>query len=80
METTTETTQTDAALQPWKTKTLLIGGVLGALIGLGGAYLFIQSYKQRGQTGNITAGEGVKLGLLVMGLLRQVATLGEGEK
>jgi hypothetical protein len=29
---------------------------------------------------HITAGDGVKLGLLVLGLLRQVGQLGEGEK
>jgi hypothetical protein len=79
MESTTEITRTRPPLEPWKTKTLIIGGVLGVLIGLGGAYLFIQSFERRGEKANISAGEGVKLGLLLMGLLRQIATLGEGK-
>lgn len=62
----------------WKTKTLLLGGVIGALVGLSAAYLLIQrAEKEQGRL-QMNAGEGIKLGLLVLGLLRQVAQLGEG--
>jgi hypothetical protein len=62
----------------WKTKTLILGGVIGALVGLSAAYLLIQrAEKQQGRL-QMNAGEGIKLGLLVLGLLRQVAQLGEG--
>jgi hypothetical protein len=62
----------------WKTKTLLLGGIIGAVVGLGAAYLLIQrAEKEQGKL-KMNAGEGIKLGLLVLGLLRQVAQLGEG--
>lgn len=62
----------------WKTKTLLLGGVIGAFVGLSAAYLLIQrADKEQGRL-QMSAGEGIKLGLLVLGLLRQVAQLGEG--
>ena len=64
----------------WKFKTLLLGVVVGALVGAGAAYLIIQRAERQEGEVRLTAGEGVKLGLLVFGLLRQVAQLGEGEK
>ncbi len=63
----------------WKIKVLLIGGVVGVLTGLGAAYLLIQRSERDQTVPQLTAGEGVKLGLLVMGLLRQVALLGDGK-
>lgn len=63
----------------WKVKTLIAGLALGALVGLGGAYLLIQNAEREGNTVSIDAGDGVKLGLLVMGTLRQVASLGGGK-
>jgi hypothetical protein len=65
--------------ETWKTNTLIIGAVLGALAGLGGAYLLIQNAERQGNVVSINAGDGVKLGLLLMGTLRQVAALGQGK-
>jgi len=62
----------------WKTRTLLIGTLVGALIGAGAAYLLVQNAaRDEGQV-KVSAGDGIKLGLLVLGLLRQVAQIGEG--
>jgi hypothetical protein len=61
----------------WKTKTMLIGALVGALVGVGAAYLLVQKSERDQGRLSITAGEGVKLGLLVLGLLRQVTLLGE---
>lgn len=62
----------------WRTKTLVLGGIIGAAVGLGAAYLLIQrAEKEQGKL-EMSAGEGIKLGLLVLGLLHQVAQLGEG--
>jgi hypothetical protein len=58
---------------------LIIGAVLGTLVGLGAAYLMIQNAEKEGQPPKITAGDGVKLAVVVVGLLRTVATLGEGK-
>jgi len=54
--------------------------VIGALTGLGAAYLLIQRAKRRAEPPSLNAGEGIKLGLLVFGLLRQVAMLGSGDE
>jgi hypothetical protein len=63
----------------WKTKVLLIGGAVGLLAGLGAAYLLIQRSKRDDTKPVLNTVEGIKLGLLVLGLLRQVSQLGEGK-
>jgi hypothetical protein len=64
----------------WEVPVLAIGAVLGALTGLGAAYLLAQRSKKRGETPNLSAIEGIKLGLLIFGLLRQVSLLGSGDE
>lgn len=64
----------------WKTKTMLTGAILGALVGVGAAYLLIARAEREDETIKMSAGEGVRLGLLVLGLLRQVSLLGDSEK
>lgn len=78
MEETTEI----MPLSNWKPKALAIGAVLGALVGLGAAYLFIQraEAENEGNPPPFSLGEGVKLGLLTLGTLRQIAQMGEGNK
>jgi len=63
----------------WKQKVLLIGGAVGLLTGLLAAYLLVQRAEKKNQKPELNAGEGVKLGVLVFGLLRQIAVLGEGK-
>lgn len=63
--------------ESWKPKILVAGAALGALVGLGAAYLLAQRAEREGETVQIGAGDAVKLGLLVLGLLRSVAQLGE---
>jgi len=72
-----ENVDIDIQDESWKTKTLIGGVVLGALVGLGAAYLLLQRAERESQKLHMSAGEGVKLGVLVFGLLRQVAQLGE---
>lgn len=57
--------------------TLAIGGIVGASVGLAAAYLVWKNAEKSGGEIDISAGEGISLGLLVMGLLRQVAKIGE---
>jgi hypothetical protein len=64
----------------WEVPVLAIGAVLGALTGLGAAYLLAQRSKKRGETPNLSAIEGIKLGVLIFGLLRQVSLLGSGDE
>ncbi|MBP1702995.1 MAG: hypothetical protein H6Q38_2102 [Chloroflexi bacterium] len=63
--------------QKQKTTALVIGGTLGALVGLAGAYLLAQNAERDQKPVNISPGEGVKLAVLVLGLLRSIATLHE---
>ena len=67
------------AVQNWKAKSLLVGGAIGALVGVAAAYLYIQNNTVGEEPLDISPGEGVKLGVLVFGLLRSIATLGEGK-
>jgi hypothetical protein len=55
----------------------LIGGTIGALVGLGAAFLLSKRAEQKGQTLSITPGKGVQLGVMVAGLLRSILSLGE---
>ncbi|OGO28570.1 MAG: hypothetical protein A2Z16_07530 [Chloroflexi bacterium RBG_16_54_18] len=62
----------------WKAKVIIVGGLLGTLVGVASAYLLIQNREEE-ESLQVTPGEGVKLGVLVLGLLRSIATLGEGK-
>lgn len=64
----------------WKPRALIIGTVIGALVGLGAAYLFMQRVEAESGDPSIKPVEGVKLGVMVLGLLRAVAELGESGK
>jgi hypothetical protein len=64
----------------WTSKVLGIGAALGALTGLGAAYLLVQQTRKKGVFPDIDAGEGIRLALLLFGLLRQVATLGTDDR
>ncbi len=63
----------------WKPKALLIGLAVGALTGLVGAWLLVRRAEASGSRPRLEAGEGLRIGVLVMGLLRQVAMIAEGE-
>jgi hypothetical protein len=60
---------------PGKSQILLLGGLVGALTGVGVAYLITQRAERQGGQVSLSSGEGLRLGLLVLGLLRQVADL-----
>lgn len=54
-----------------------MGGVLGLLSGLLAAFLLIQRSQQNETEVNINAGDGVKVGLGVLGVLKLISDLGE---
>jgi hypothetical protein len=62
----------------WRNRALIIGGVVGALLGLGAAYIYINSAEESGATPEVTPGTAVTIGLSLLALLRQVAAIGEG--
>jgi hypothetical protein len=61
----------------WKLKTLLIGGTIGALVGVGTAFLLTKRAEQKGQSLAITPIKGVQLGVMLAGLMRSILSLGE---
>lgn len=63
----------------WKTRIIFIGGVIGALVGLGTAYMLVQRADKEGEELKLSTGEGIRLGMLVMGMMRQVSRLGDGK-
>lgn len=76
MEEKNQLTQIDLD-DSWKVKTLILGVVLGAVTGLSAAYLLTKRAEQQGESLSISSGQGLKLGVLVAGLLRSILTLGE---
>jgi len=61
-----------------KTKTIIMGTVIGALVGAASAYLLVKRGETQDQKPKLTAGEGVQVGLGVLGLLRLIAGFSEG--
>jgi hypothetical protein len=59
---------------------LLISAVVGAVVGIGAGFVLIKRAESRGRSQAISAGEGLSIGLLVLGLLRQIGQLGEGDE
>ena len=61
----------------WKLKTIVAGGILGALVGVGAAFLLTRRAEQKGTQLSITPAKGVQLGVMITGLLRSILTLGD---
>ena len=58
-------------------RTLLFGALIGAFTGLIAAMLLNRRAEQTGTELTLSTGEGMKLGVMVLGLLRAIASLGE---
>jgi hypothetical protein len=66
-----------------KTRVMIMGGIVGALLGVGAAYIYLQSADvQVDEEGNerlpaVQPAKALTLGLAVMTLLRQIAGMGQ---
>jgi hypothetical protein len=60
-----------------KSKILFVGGLLGLLSGLLAAYLLLQKSQDNEENLNINAGDGLKVGLSVLGVLKLISDLGD---
>ena len=60
-----------------KRRTLLYGALIGATTGLVAAMLLNRRAEKSERETAITAGEGLKLGVLVLGLLRAIGSLAD---
>ncbi len=60
-----------------KSRTIIVGTLVGALTGLVAAMLLSRRAEKNERETAITTGEGLKLGVLVIGLLRAIASLND---
>ena len=63
-------------LEPWKTKSLLIGAGVGLVVGILAALIFIQRAESNESHPKLAAKDGVMVGIGVLGVLRSIADLG----
>ena len=73
----TEIIETPPPDNSWKVRTLLLGGAIGALAGVGAAFLLTKRAEQKGQSLAITPAKGMQLGVIIAGLMRSILSLGE---
>ncbi len=66
-----------ATLEPWQTKTLLFGGLVGAGVGLLSAFLLIKNSEQSGAKPELSFREGFQIAVLAFGVIRSVSKLWE---
>jgi hypothetical protein len=60
----------------WRVKALIIGGAVGALAGLGAAYLYIRNIEEAGEPPQLGTRDALQVGMSLFSLVRQVASLG----
>ncbi len=61
-------------------RTIFFGVVLGATTGLVAAMLLNRRAERDSRSTALTAGEGLKIGVLLLGLLRAIGSLSDEEK
>ena len=65
----------------WKTQFLIGGAILGALLGAVTAYLLARTAEEtRGGPPTITTIDAIKASIGVIGIVRSIASLGDGKK
>jgi hypothetical protein len=62
--------------EDWKSKAYLTGGILGCLIGILAAFLMVRKAEQQNSQPRLDAGDGVKVGLGVLTLLKLIVDTG----
>lgn len=60
----------------WKASTMVIGTVIGAVVGALSAFILIKRAEADQTKPKLTAGEGVQVGLGVLGVLRLISGIG----
>jgi hypothetical protein len=62
----------------WKTRVLLVGAAVGALVGLGAAYMLARAAEENnGGPPEVKSGDILKIGVSVIGLMRGIASLAD---
>jgi hypothetical protein len=58
-------------------RVLLFGALIGAFTGLAAALILQRRAEKTGTEISLSTGEGIQLGVMIMGLLRAIAALGD---
>jgi len=61
----------------WKAKAIIVGGVVGALVGAGAAYLYIRNIEEAESPPPVGAKDALSVGVSVVSLLKQIANLAD---
>jgi hypothetical protein len=65
----------------WKTQTLIMGALIGALIGLGTAFLLARAAEKKGEgPPEISTRDALSTGIAIIGVIRGIASLGDKKK
>jgi hypothetical protein len=64
--------------EQWKMRTLIMGAIVGAILGVGTAYLLNRTAEESGGgPPQITTGDAVKAAIGIVGVMRGIASLGD---
>lgn len=63
-------------VENWKPKVIIIGTAIGALVGLATAYLLVSRVEENEKL-EVSAAQGIKMGLAGLTFLRQITQLGD---
>lgn len=64
----------------WRGRAYLMGGLVGAVLGLGAAYIYVNAAEKSGEAKpELPPSEAVGIGLALLAVLRQIATMYEKE-
>ncbi len=61
-------------------RVLLLGALIGAATGLVAAMMLQRRAEKTGSEITLSTGEGIQLGVMIMGLLRAISALGDEKK
>ena len=63
----------------WRNRAMLAGGIIGSLIGVSAAYLYVRASEEASESGSpksLKTGDAVRVGVALTALVRQIAELG----
>jgi hypothetical protein len=63
--------------ESWKNKILIVGGLIGALLGVGAALLYVRTAEEAGGPREVSTGQVLKLAVAALGVVRQVSQLAD---
>ena len=58
-----------------KRNTIILGGLIGAIVGVVAAVMLVRQVEEDDNQHSLTVGKGVQIGMLVLGLLRQITQI-----